>query len=435
MALFDFFGPVGDPRIHRQLQREAFGTAPNAAANALQRAGQLQARTRIAQAQTLGGPSGQAAALRNAQLANAEADSANAAQSAVFRQRQQEQARAELQRQREAQIVHSGQLFDKLLTGAGQTLALGPLLGQGGSGPGGAQQASTPTPYGREGQARLGQFRQGARQRQPQQAGATQPLFPAGQPQQLAYSAPAQPVQGFGQMYGAIAQPMAPYLQPGSATGQAAPAAPFGLSMDQLSGLGRSALPFLLSDERAKEQARQEGAQQAIQQFMGSMRPQTFQYAADPQHQRQAGVMAQDVARTPVGQQMVRQTPQGMALDPTAALGPTLAALANLDARLRATEEHLTGRRSQPTPDVGAPLDLGPARGRPQGPTSRRQRRPQQPLQLGAFAGANAGAQAQPPPSYYQPQPGWYDAIPGVYSPRRTRSPAEIDAILSSRGL
>lgn len=95
---------------------------------------------------------------------------------------------------------------------------------------------------------------------------------------------------------------------------------------------------YLLSDERAKEQARQEGAADAIRQFLGSMPAQTFQYRGDPSGQRQVGVMAQDVAQTPIGQQMVRPTPQGLAIDPARAVGPTLAALNALEARIAQLE-------------------------------------------------------------------------------------------------
>ncbi len=415
MALFDFLSPVGDPRLRRQLQQEATGVSMSPAEAALRRAGQLQARQRVSQAQTLGGPSGQAAALRNSQLANTEADSAIASQASVLRQRQQEVARAELQRQREAEQAR-GDLLTRRLAGAiGDTLSVGPIFGEG-QAPGQDQYAQGQDPAdtfgGRAGQPAT------PREQQLLQAAASgqirRPTFPAGptpavrssisndpvasalqrsqdaqarqqQPQQLGYAAPAQPAPGQGPG-AALAQPLAPFFAAGSQQG--APPAPFGLDPSALAGLAPYAM--LLSDERQKEQARQEGAQQAIEMFMRSMQPQQFSYRADPAQQQRAGVMAQDVAQTPVGRQMVQQTPQGLALDPVQALGPTLAALSNLDQRLRATEERLTGQRSTPTPGVGAPLDLGPARGRPAGPTRRRRPQP-------AAAQQPADAFTQPP--------------------------------------
>lgn len=54
---------------------------------------------------------------------------------------------------------------------------------------------------------------------------------------------------------------------------------------------------------------------------------------------RQYGVMAQDVEKTKFGKQIVKQGPHGKMLDPTAAIGPTLASLGNLNKRVKKLEK------------------------------------------------------------------------------------------------
>lgn len=427
MALFDYFQSAGDPRLHRQLLQEAQGGAANPAASALMRQGQVQQRQRVASSMAAAGPGGQAAALRNAHLAGAEADGALAAQAAVLRQQQQLAARQQLQQQRYMDQQKSHDMIGSLANGLGSALTLTGFGPSQDAAPGGLDLSGQNTFGTRRGQPlntrEMMLAQRGAAgmltphaQQTAQSIARTPGMADPAQQQQLNQLLPGSSPNGGASHYyqrqpgeqGFNVQQVAPSLLGAPSVRQVGPFSGFPGANDPLSAMtqplapffqqggGMSAmsfLPFLLSDEHAKEQARQEGAQQAVQAFLGSLQPQTFSYRADPTGQQQTGVMAQDVASTPVGAQMVQQTPQGLALDPTSALGPTLAALANLDERLRATEAHLTGQQA-PVPQLRAGNEravadfisepargaaprarrgtqLAPPRGRPQGPTRR----------------------------------------------------------------
>lgn len=94
----------------------------------------------------------------------------------------------------------------------------------------------------------------------------------------------------------------------------------------------------LTSDERAKSDA----AKAEPAKFLDSLEGYRFHYkpgveGEDPTQERY-GVMAQDVARTPMGASVVQEGPQGLQLDVKHGFGVTLASLANLNDRLRAVE-------------------------------------------------------------------------------------------------
>jgi hypothetical protein len=96
-----------------------------------------------------------------------------------------------------------------------------------------------------------------------------------------------------------------------------------------------------LSDERQKKDVSSGNA--TIYDFLDKLHAKDFQYrnpavpgaAPGPQ----TGVMAQDVASSPVGSQMVVQTPNGLALDPARGIGPLLAATADLHQRVKSLED------------------------------------------------------------------------------------------------
>lgn len=99
---------------------------------------------------------------------------------------------------------------------------------------------------------------------------------------------------------------------------------------------------FILSDEESKTAIRDAAA--AIDQFLGSMSPQSFEYRnpmdAGASQGRRTGVMAQDLERSEVGRQMVQEGPGGQrVIDSNAALSGLLAAQARLHDRLAALEE------------------------------------------------------------------------------------------------
>lgn len=85
-----------------------------------------------------------------------------------------------------------------------------------------------------------------------------------------------------------------------------------------------------------------EGQPSAPEQFMDTLKPYAFNYKAgtpgeDPK-QRYAGVMAQDVEKSPMGATFVKDTPQGKKLDIQHGFGTALAALGDLNQRLKQVE-------------------------------------------------------------------------------------------------
>lgn len=109
--------------------------------------------------------------------------------------------------------------------------------------------------------------------------------------------------------------------------------------MDQL-----GQMQYIRSDEDSKREI--ENAARAIDQFLSSMQPQSYEYRNPTQPGalpgRVTGVMAQDVARSDIGQQIARTDPatgqQGY--DQNGALQALMAASARLHDRLRAVEEN-----------------------------------------------------------------------------------------------
>lgn len=110
---------------------------------------------------------------------------------------------------------------------------------------------------------------------------------------------------------------------------------------------GISSLGAMLSDERAKLNVQENP--RAIDQFLEVTRPTQFQYregmpgAGGPP---QAGVMAQDLAKSPVGAAMVREDPETglQGIDRDTALSTLLATVARLHDRLERIEG--TGRNA-----------------------------------------------------------------------------------------
>lgn len=94
---------------------------------------------------------------------------------------------------------------------------------------------------------------------------------------------------------------------------------------------------------RANERAAQIGAEldRADDETLASLRGYTYRYKPEAQQRLgldgrpKYGIMAQDVERTPLGQTMVVDTPQGKMIDQGAATGATLAMLGRLDERDR----------------------------------------------------------------------------------------------------
>lgn len=85
------------------------------------------------------------------------------------------------------------------------------------------------------------------------------------------------------------------------------------------------------------EDARKGGG---VESYLNSVKPVAFDYKApqDGPGGRQYGVMAQDLASTPVGAQAVVETPRGLAIDPARAIGPVMAAQGQLNERIRRLE-------------------------------------------------------------------------------------------------
>jgi hypothetical protein len=107
---------------------------------------------------------------------------------------------------------------------------------------------------------------------------------------------------------------------------------------------GGQGVAWLASDRRAKTDV-SDGRADA-QALLDALSSKSFRYK-DPgipgaRPGRQTGVMAQDVERAPAGKPMVKDTPTGKKLDPSAGFGTVLSMLAQLNDRLNKTE----GRRA-----------------------------------------------------------------------------------------
>lgn len=123
-----------------------------------------------------------------------------------------------------------------------------------------------------------------------------------------------------------------------------------------------------LSDERQKFEVREpDGAR--MQAFLDSLDAKDYQYR-DPSLPgaapgQQTGVMAQDVASTPVGAQMVKQSPNGLMLDPARGLGSALAGLGHLNERMKKVEEGVAPQMAtERLPESAGGLPEEPSTGR-----------------------------------------------------------------------
>lgn len=93
-----------------------------------------------------------------------------------------------------------------------------------------------------------------------------------------------------------------------------------------------------LSDRRAKTDVKPERT--GFVAMLRTLSPASWEYkdpAAGPG--KQFGVMAQDLEKTPVGKQLVVETPKGKAIDPAKSIGPILANLKLLTDRIDAVEK------------------------------------------------------------------------------------------------
>lgn len=122
-------------------------------------------------------------------------------------------------------------------------------------------------------------------------------------------------------------------------------------------GGGSAVGAALASDERQKKDLVQSNV---IQPFLDALAAKDFQYK-DPSIPGaapgpQTGVLAQDLAATPLGAQTVRQTPTGMKIDVEQGLGAALAGLAQVNDRLNAIDG---GAQTDPS---GLPLQGQPGR-------------------------------------------------------------------------
>lgn len=111
-------------------------------------------------------------------------------------------------------------------------------------------------------------------------------------------------------------------------------------------GAGEAAgLASIASDRRVKADVHDEGGHDSlVEDFLRKMDPKSYRYragldaGAPPEGQRMLGVMAQDLEKSPMGSQMVRETGSGKAIDVRSATSGALAGLANLDERMRRLE-------------------------------------------------------------------------------------------------
>lgn len=104
-----------------------------------------------------------------------------------------------------------------------------------------------------------------------------------------------------------------------------------------LGGAGQIGAAAAMSDERLKTEI--SDAHEDIDQMLDALRPKNYRYK-DPKHGEgpRAGIMAQDMLRSKAGARVVRQLPEGLALDVNAALSAALASSARLNERLRKLE-------------------------------------------------------------------------------------------------
>ena len=110
-----------------------------------------------------------------------------------------------------------------------------------------------------------------------------------------------------------------------------------GMAGPLIGAAGQIGAAAAMSDERLKTEI--SDAHDDIDQMLDALRPKNYRYK-DPKHGEgpRAGIMAQDMLRSKAGARVVRQLPEGLALDVNAALSAALASSARLNERLRKLE-------------------------------------------------------------------------------------------------
>jgi len=102
-----------------------------------------------------------------------------------------------------------------------------------------------------------------------------------------------------------------------------------------VAGLGSAIAAF--SDERLKTEVTD--ARADIDDMLDKLSPKSWRYKSERHGEgRWSGIMAQDAERSEVGKRIVRETPEGKALDLGKTMSTALAAVARLNERLRAVE-------------------------------------------------------------------------------------------------
>lgn len=101
-----------------------------------------------------------------------------------------------------------------------------------------------------------------------------------------------------------------------------------------LGGLGAAGAAWLASDRRLKTDV--SDGKGSAQDLLNHLSAKSFRYKDGGD--RQTGVMAQDVEKSPAGKTFVRETSRGKALDPVAGFGSVLAMLSTLNDRMKKVE-------------------------------------------------------------------------------------------------
>jgi len=111
----------------------------------------------------------------------------------------------------------------------------------------------------------------------------------------------------------------------------------------------------IMSDERNKMSRRADGddverlGKSPVSETLGNMHPYTYEYKEPDKwgHGPRLGVMAQDIEKSPMGAQVVRDTPEGKVIDGPKGLSLALAGAANHEQRIRDIESRLGARRGK----------------------------------------------------------------------------------------
>jgi hypothetical protein len=104
-----------------------------------------------------------------------------------------------------------------------------------------------------------------------------------------------------------------------------------------LGGLG-TLLPFFFSDENLKEDV--VDANKGVEELMDALNAVEYRYKDPEAHGegKRLGILAQDVAKSRLGREIVIDRPEGMAIDTNKAVSALMAAVANTHDRLKQIE-------------------------------------------------------------------------------------------------